>query len=109
MLSHILRMVRCPVGCALPLALFHGIAWNYIYPDAFDVKFQIGMLGITINRLSIDSLPNRWENLLRPFPPLHAWRKAGKNIQIGLATQPSVPGVRPLDRDLASKSSLIQY
>jgi len=67
------------------------------------------MLRISIDGLGIDSLSNRREDPLSPFLPIHYGRKAGKDIQVGLATQPSVPGEGPLDRDFASDSRFVQY
>src|SRR2546425_13210331 len=97
MLSHVLSMVRCPVSCALPLAPFHRIAGDHVDPDTINVEFQVGMLCITIDRLSIDSPPNRRKDLLSPLLPIHAGRKTGKDVQIGFTAQPCVPGVGPLD------------
>src|SRR5712692_10267427 len=101
-------MVRCPIGSALPLTFFHSITGNYVDPDAIDVEFQVGMLRITIGCLGIDSLPNRRKNPLSPLVPRHAGRKAGKDVQIGLITQPSVPREGSLDRGVASKARIVQ-
>src|SRR5213594_3204444 len=106
---HVLGMVWCPVGCAFPLALFHGIARDYIYSDTFDMEFQIGMLSISIYGLSIDSFSNCREDPLNPFLPIHCERKAGEDIQVGLATQPSVPCEGSLYGDVASDSRSVQY
>src|SRR5438105_9767938 len=106
---HLLVMVWCPVGCAFPIALFHRIAGNDIDTDVVNVEFQKRMLRISIDCLSIDPLSNRGEDLLGPFLPIHCGRKAGKDIQVGLATQPGVPGEGPLDRDHATESSFVKY
>src|SRR2546426_5111301 len=108
MLSHVLSMVRCPVSCALPLALFHRIAGDHVDPDTINVEFQIGMFSITIDRFSMDSSPNRWKNFLGPLLPLHYGREGGEDVQVGFAAQPSVPGVRSLNRDDASEPSVVQ-
>src|SRR3989475_12759777 len=102
-------MVGCPVGRALPLASFHGVARDHIYSDTFDVEFQIGMLSIPIDSLGTDPLPNFREDLLRPLLPILCGWKTCKDIQAVLAAQPSVPRERPLNRDVASGSSLVKY
>src|SRR6267143_2084700 len=98
-----------PIGCTLPLALFNGIARDHIYSDTFDVEFQIGMLSISIDSLGANPLPNFREDLLGPRLPIHCGRKACKDIQVGLAAQPSVSRERPLNRNIASVSYLVQY
>src|SRR2546426_3364188 len=109
MFFHVLGVVWCPVGCAFPLAFFHGIARDDIYSDTFDMEFQIGMLSISVDSLGADPLANFREDLLCPLPPIHCERKACKDIQVGLAAQPSVPREGPLDRDVTSESSFVQY
>src|SRR5207245_6132711 len=94
--------------CAFPLAFFHRIAGDYIDSDTLDVEFQIGMFGITIDCLSANALANRREDLLSPLLPIHRSWKAGEDVQVGFATQPGVPRVRPLNRDVASNARLGQ-
>src|SRR5947199_9389150 len=106
---HVLCMVWCPVGCAFPIALFHGIAGDDVDPDIVNVKFQIRMLRITINCLGADPLPNLREDLLRPLPSVHCRGKGGEDIQVGLAAQPSVAGKGSLYGDVASDSRFVQY
>src|SRR5712691_9578873 len=102
-------MVGCPIGCALPLAFFNRIGGDYIYPDIVNVKFQIGMLSVPIDSLCANSLPNLRKDLLCPLPPIHCGRKACKDIQVGLAAQPSVPGKGSLNGDASSVSCFVQY
>src|SRR5207245_7383096 len=108
MFFHVLSMVRCPVSCALPLALFHRIAGDHVDPDAINVEFQIGVFCISIDRFSMDSFPNRWEDFLGPLLPLHCWREGGEDVQVGFAAQPSVPGVGSLNRDSSSEPRVVQ-
>src|SRR6266571_1671033 len=108
MLSHVISMVWCPVSCALPVALFHRIAGDHVDPDTINVEFQVGMFSITIDRFSMDSFSNCWEDFLGPLLPLHCWGESGEDVQVGFAAQPSVPGVRSLNRDDASEPSVVQ-
>src|SRR5712692_3459953 len=107
MRSHVLGMVWRPVGRAFPLASFNGIAGNYIDPDIVNVKFQIGMLSIPIDSLGADPPPNFREDLLSPLLPIHCGRKACKDIQVGLAAQPSVPREGSLDGNVVSVPCLV--
>src|SRR5438093_4394630 len=104
MLFHVLCMVWCPVGCAHPLPFLHGIAGDYIDSDVVNVEFQIGMLGISIDCLSMNPFSNRRKNPPSPFLPIHCRRKVGEKIKVGLAAQPSVRGDCSLVGTCASNS-----
>src|SRR2546427_5386677 len=111
MLSHVISMVWCPVSCALPVALFHRIARDHIDPDTINVEFQIGMFSITIDRFSMDSFSNCWEDFLGPLLPLHCWGKGAKMSKsaspLSQVSPPEDPWIQTMPPRLASSQMLL--